>query len=64
MKKIWAIVCSMLLTVGATYAAQPSSASDLDDLDKNQLLLANPLPTKEAELIRKFQEKELSLIHI
>ena len=58
MKKIWAIVCSMLLTVGATYAAQPSSASDLDDLDKNQLLLANPLPTKEAELIRTFQEKE------
>ena len=58
MKKIWAIVCSMLLAVGATYAAQPSSASDLDDLDKNQLLQANPLPTKEAELIRKFQEKE------
>lgn len=59
MKKIWAIACSILLGSLTLAAAPPeSAASELDELDKNQLLLANPLPQKEAELIRKFQEKE------
>lgn len=59
MKKIWALVCSMIIGCGmAVYSAEPSAAG-LDELDKSGLLLANPLGTgKEAELIRKFQQKE------
>lgn len=58
MKKIWVIVCSIILGVMTLTATPPESDAELDKLDKNQLLLANPLPDKEAELIRKFQEKE------
>ncbi len=58
MKKIWALVCSIIL--GSALSVQAIDPSSLDELDKNGLLLALPLgkDSKEANLIRKFQEKE------
>lgn len=57
MKRIWILVFSILMAVAGTYAQSPST--DLDELDKTGLLNANPLGDgKEAQLIRKFQEKE------
>lgn len=56
MKKIWALIFSIIIGIPA-FCAEPDNTG-LDELDKNGLLLANPLPEKEAVLIRKFQEKE------
>lgn len=58
MKKIWALVCSIIL--GSALSVQAIDPSTLDELDKNGLLMALPLnpQSKEAQLIQKFQHKE------
>ena len=49
MKKIWALVCSIIL--GSALSVQAIDPSSLDELDKNGLLLALPLGKIPRKLI-------------
>ena len=56
MKKIWTVAFSLLAILGA-YGQKAPATENLDEMDKNQLLLAVPLGDR-GKLVGEFQTKE------